>query len=435
MLTRYASNPAEPNPRSDQRSAGRWLALALVGLLAMASSAGRVLAEPIALQRGISVHGWFTWPSGAQREGARDFNWPPFGRDRLALSPDELRRLQAAGFDFIRLTLDPAPFIFFSGEQRQVLFADLAASLHLMRAAGLKIVVDFHPKTKEQHPKWGNRALIEENGPLFARLKDLTEETARFLDSAGFTPDVALELLNEPDQPCDRTGTGPRLWQAAAEQLHARARRGSSRLSLIVSGACLGTIDGLLALDPRPMRDARTLFTFHHYMPFIFTHQGFDTAVARYFAEVPYPANAGDEAATWRAVEARLGPEAPAQARAFARRLVREHFAKPAGLEAMRAELGRVLGWAQRHDVPARHVLMGEFGVMRRDMRGNGANAPDRMRWIRDARSLAEESGFSWAFWNYHGAGHQGMDFVLEPRTRKHDPDMTCALGLAGVSC
>src|SRR6516165_2616337 len=64
----------------------------------------------IALRRGINVWPWFA----LTREfppPSRAYAWPPFQSDRPRPSPTDLAALHHAGFDFVRLPVDPGPFL------------------------------------------------------------------------------------------------------------------------------------------------------------------------------------------------------------------------------------------------------------------------------------------------------------------------------------
>ena len=56
--------------------------------------------------------------------------------------------------------------------------------------------------------------------------------------------------------------------------------------------------------------------------------------------------------------------------------------------------LGAAAAWAKRHGIAPEHVLMGEFGALRKDARYFGARAADRARYVRDVREAPKRSGF-----------------------------------------
>src|SRR5438445_12138535 len=61
-------------------------------------------------RRGVNAWPWFalTREFPAPRT---DYDWPPFQSQRPVPTPDDLRRLRKTGLDFIRLPIDPGPFL------------------------------------------------------------------------------------------------------------------------------------------------------------------------------------------------------------------------------------------------------------------------------------------------------------------------------------
>src|SRR4051794_38361953 len=61
-------------------------------------------------RRGVNAWPWFalTREFPAPRT---DYAWPPFQSQRPVPTPEDLRRLRKTGLDFIRLPVDPGPFL------------------------------------------------------------------------------------------------------------------------------------------------------------------------------------------------------------------------------------------------------------------------------------------------------------------------------------
>src|SRR3954447_2842414 len=73
-----------------------------------------------ALRRGINVWPWFA----LTREfppPSRAYGWPSFQSDRPRPSPADLAALYHVGFDFVRLPIDPGPFLAADRNQRRQL--------------------------------------------------------------------------------------------------------------------------------------------------------------------------------------------------------------------------------------------------------------------------------------------------------------------------
>ena len=59
----------------------------------------------------------------------------------------------------------------------------------------------------------------------------------------------------------------------------------------------------------------------------------------------------------------------------------------------MRKDFAIAREWAKAEGRP---IFLGEFGAS-----GTNPNYPARVRWTRFVRQAAEESGFTWAYWEY----------------------------------
>ena len=85
--------------------------------------------------------------AAARTDGANRQAILPFPEWRKCLNDDDLKALKAAGFDFLRMPVDPSPFL--SDQHCWRCATDLYASrcvdsARLINRAGLKVVVDMH---------------------------------------------------------------------------------------------------------------------------------------------------------------------------------------------------------------------------------------------------------------------------------------------------
>jgi hypothetical protein len=355
-------------------------------------------ADPLPFRRGIGVHHLMNWPEllpGAER----DYVWPPFQSASYYMADQELARLRALGFDWVRLTVAPDIFMRAEGPERARFLRELLTR-HVERflGHGLSVVVDLHPVRNV--PAYAGTALLADPG-RFAAYQAMTGELAATLARLPHGR-VALELFNEPLM---FGRDGPARWGKMLEALHAAARRGSERLPLVLTGADWSNPEGLIAVDPRPYRGGEVWWTFHYYRPHLFTHQGVDPAVP-YVAGLTWPSGReglsralGQAVRLANADRSRTGAE-KARALAATRRALRAHFAREQSPARVAADFDRVARWASVHGVPAGRVLLGEFGTVR-----DGAVLPPdaRARWLRTVRQTAEARGFGWSLWAYRG--------------------------------
>src|SRR5271166_1926742 len=236
-----------------------------------------VLGQPqngVAFARGVAIHNMMNWAS-VERSDPRRYSWPPFIGASYETSDVLLRNLAGAGFDFIRLTVDPGPFLQFADKKRDALDRHLVGVVQRLLAHGFGVIVDFHPNS--QVPDYAPEKLVQSvDDPLFLRYVRIVRRTARLLATLR-TSRVALEFMNEPQYGWDPPTT--ERWQRMLELLHREARAEAPDLLLVLTGARGGDAKGLVAVNPAPFIESNVLFSFHYYEPHEFTHQGVMSSV------------------------------------------------------------------------------------------------------------------------------------------------------------
>ncbi|GEP05795.1 glycoside hydrolase family 5 protein [Methylobacterium oxalidis] len=405
------------------------------GLWAAASAPSWAAPQPASgFRRGVGVHTMMNWgrldPADRGRYAAEPFSGPAY-----ALSDAVIRNIAAAGFDFVRLTLDPGPFLQLEGAPRDALDAQLGATVQRFLAAGLAVLVDLHPNT--QVPRYDPvQWLRSTEDPIYLQYVATVRRTARLLAGLG-SPAVAFELMNEPPYGYDRASV--RRWQVMCEALHAAVRAVAPDLLVVLTGAHGGDREGLAALDPAPFRGSRVLYSFHYYEPYPFTHQGVvadngDSAFWRYFSDMPYPAASVPAELVLETVRANVEDDArrgsgrgrpaigPAQAQA------RAYLATGFDRARIARAFDEVTAWAQRNGIPPDRIFLGEFGATRTYGSYRASDPISYENWLRDVRELAEERRFGWAFWAL--GGHGGMSLVSEDGGSSLDRPTLRALGM-----
>lgn len=403
--------------------------LAFVFTLISFAATAQSAAAAFEMRRAINVAQWFTWPR-YEPAPATGIQWPPYKNVPRPPSLEELTQLKKSGFDTIRLPVDPAPFIVFEGERREEVYQMLFGAIARIRKAGLNVIVDLHPNSR--HPVWGQHAMAKGPGtPSFDAYTSLISDMAKRLDRYD-AKHVALELINEPRVKC--AGAEQDRWHTIAKTLVDSARAGSRKLTLVLTGACVSSLEGLLALDPNVIGDKNLIYTFHFYDPFTFTHQGatFIPWPDKYLDEVPWPASERPIEQVIariepRVAEAKLDVIARERAALGAQANLQKYYRSNAGPEMIRTRFAKLAAWAKTNGIPANRIFIGEFGVLRKKDGTAGARCEDRMRWLRDMRSVADEFGFSWAYFNYDGA----FAIVESDERRVLDQNVLASLGLS----
>lgn len=381
----------------------------------------------VRMTRGMNLWPWFSLTREFPPPSV-DYGWPPFEETRAVPTRGDLADMRQAGIDFVRLPVDPGPLLAFSGSRRDTLIANVMAAVETALAEGLTIILNLHANGATHH--FNPQNLVGSSAaPLFPRYLDLVRLMAGHLSRFDQSR-VAFEPVNEPPQDCVSD------WPSLQNEIVRTVRAAAPRLTLVLTGACGGMIDGLEQLDPPSAGDENIIYTFHFYEPFVFSHQGAPwmtgEPIYRYLNAVPWPASAGARQATLAATMARLAADTKTPAtvkREIATtidKVLREYFDARPDRSFLEPHFRRVKRWADRYGIESGRILLGEFGALRTDERYVAAKAADRARYIRDVRETAEAFGIPWAFWNFF----DGMGFTLDDRTREFDPAMVAALGL-----
>lgn len=381
----------------------------IAALLALLLAAAPAAAASFSAKRGINLDLWTTWPDETRWNDRAVVL--PFPEWRRSLGEADLAVLKAAGFDFVRMPVDPAALLSDrTAGFSDLLYASVLDSARLANAAGLKVIVDLHAI-----PAGGNRAIgtyqLLEDEALFDRYVDAVRRMARTI-SREDPALVALELMNEPVTGCE--GAEAAAWAGRLKRLYAAARASATRTTLVLSGSCWGGADGLAALDPRDFPDDNLLWSFHSYAPFLLTHQGatWTGGFVRWVTGLPYPPSSVPRAEL-ETIVAGIREKIAAEASWTERRGQLAYFDEllaetdtPERLAATLAEpFERVAAWARAHGIPASDILLGEFGMIRQEYGNNHVvPAAQRAAYYRDMIAIAERHGFTWSLWSYGGA-------------------------------
>jgi hypothetical protein len=384
------------------------------------------------LRRGLGVHHAMNWAK-LNSPSATTYLYPAFADNGHRLDVRELWTILRAGFDFVRLTVDPGPFLQFKGVQRDGVDDVLLDRVKMILAQDLSVIVDFHPN--EQNGAYAPLKLVADaHSTLFAEYRHMLIRTASVL--AGLhDARTWLEPMNEPQIGWNVEDN--HKWETMLEGIYRDIRAVAPQLGLVLTGGSGGSAEGLLAVNATPFAaDPHATFTFHYYYPYTFTHQSIDTR--RFLIGIPYPPYRESLPSALHTLADRinnypLSQEQKSSILATNERELRSYFGSGFDRESIRQSFDQVAQWAARYSIEGARILLGEFGVVRAHRAYPGPRDEDRARWLHDVREEAENRGYGWAIWAYRGRG-PGMAILDENGPQSRFDEITLnALGLAAA--
>ena len=311
------------------------------------------------LKHGINLSNWFT-----------DFQRQP-------LTAHDFDQIKAAGFDHVRIPINPESLGFSISEAStgRVLFdfAGLDAAVDNARNRGLSVILDIQPgegllSEMEQDPRT-EPAMIA----LWHRIADHY--------STYSTGTMVYELLDSPRY--NSAAAYHNLVSDIVSALHDVAAKNT----IIVDVPKQASVDGFAGFTP--LTNGTVWYAFHFYEPYIFTHQGLKMASSfghslRYVRNLPYPAaqaNAGTNYAP-------TAPD-PIEAKTALADYVTENW----NAAQIAARIKLAADWAAANMA---NVICTEFGVVRK-------NVPPQSRylWIVDTRNMLEADRINWTLSDY----------------------------------
>lgn len=378
---------AIPHRLADRRLVLRALAgLAAAASAPLAAGAQSTKAVPAGpdLSRGVNLSHWF-----AQSTDGYD----PQRLARFVTSTD-IARIAGAGFSHVRLGLEPDAIFVQTGAPALVepVIQRLRAAIKMINSHRLGIVLDMHPvgasKDRYLSPEGADRLVA--NWQLLAR---------RLIH---LPPDqLALEILNEPEP------LKGDAWWALQERIVTAIRAIDPVRTLIVNAGGWSGADDLVTRTP--YRQEGLVYTFHHYAPLLFTHQGatWTWDVAQRVHDLPWPIEPAQADA---ASDAALS--SPSDRAILRDQIVRGQFTQA----FIQAQFDQLAAWSRQHG--NLQIYAGEFGAYRPGPR------EARLRWLAASRQAIAGHGWGWALWD------NSVDFGLVTADRRLDPETLKALGV-----
>ncbi len=348
--------------------AARWLfVLALIGvgcsLARVVETQTQSTTQALSLQRGVNLTGWFQFGE--------------FQEARFS----EIQLLRDSGIDFIRLPIQPTLLY----DQKSTTWALLKRVLLEARRVKMRVIVDFHSALNTQ------REILTGDQRFLELLGSMGTFLLPFLDVA------LLEPMNEPISPTADTCDPAFDWDSWQKKFYQAARATNKDITLVLTGACWGGIDGLL--KSQPIADKNIMYSVHYYDPMMFSHQGasWTGAESRFLKNIPYPPTPANVAAITPSV---LNQMPTAALKNQMRDMLSAYGKSGFEFATIANRLAIAQAWATKNNAK---LLLGEFGALIDE-----APPQDRVRYVNDVRNAAERLGIAYAMWDFNPNGGFG---------------------------
>lgn len=279
------------------------------------------------------------------------------------VDPADFKAMAQAGFKSVRI---PVRWSVMAAEKKPFtiqteFFTKVDLAVKSALDAGLLVVLNIHHYEEiftDPDGHWG-------------RFMALWEQIAAHY--ASQPRELLFEILNEPHGKLTVD-----VWNMLYPEALQVIRKTNPTRAVVVDAADWGGAGGFARLRAQK-GDNNLIFSFHHYQPFEFTHQGAEWVGAQSKAWL------GRE---WKGTESEVGE--------------------------LRAEFEKAVTFARRNKVP---IYLGEFGAY------NKADLASRVRWTRAITQLAKEYSFGTAYWEFKsGFG------IYDASTGKWNEELKAAL-------
>lgn len=223
-------------------------------------------------QAGVNLGGWISQYRTFDHEHFKSF-----------ITEKDIRQIASWGMDHIRLPIDYP--VLEDDAQPKVYkengFVYIDSCIEWCKKYGLNIILDLHKAAGYSFGTLETNSLFDDQA-MMDRFIGLWKTIATRYSSEG--DNVILELLNEVVEPSsDR-------WNKLAHETVAAIREIDEDRDIILGGNQYNSINMLKEIE-LVKDDPHIVYTFHFYLPFLFTHQkaSWTPVVRDYNQEVQYP--------------------------------------------------------------------------------------------------------------------------------------------------
>ena len=311
--------------------------------------------------------------------------------------------LAGNGFKSLRLPIDLDLYIanrdtYFKGETKfeieELLYSILDSFATWTETHGLAFTIDYHQYDKTFD--MDNELYVEAVLGLWKGI------------ATHFAPnkrnDLFYEIMNEPELAGGTSSVSQEKWRAFAEGIIAGIRTVDPTRGVLFGDVNWNAVKPLI--EQGPLKDTGTIYVFHFYDPFIFTHQGADWAGMATTHDIPYPYSKE----RWLEHSSDFGFDPNVHPSWQVSSL--HGYYRTGNKSTLRNTLIEAKRWAVENNVP---VICTEFGAYDRSSR-----LEDRVSYLADLKDIFAELEIPWQHWY----------MIMDYETHEVDPVLKTALGL-----
>jgi len=315
----------------------------------------QTMAGSVPFSRGVHFTGWFEGFNNS-----KNFNFGRYGEQDFA----DVKRL---GVDVIRVPINLPAFTSPDYTIDPLFLKLLDKAVDWAEKYQIYIILDNAPADVTAKLDNSIRNFLV---PVW------TQMARHFKDRSQY---VIYEILNEPN------GLSPDNWGRIQGEVIDAIRSVDQQHWIVVTGT--ENVDGASSVStlsslPR-YTDNKLLYTFHFYLPYVFTHQGADwnDPSAESLAGVPFP------------YDRNRMPPTPNELRGTWLEDSLRNYPSEGTTAALTRKIDQAVAFMRQRNVP---VFCGEFGVYKYN-----ALPEDRIRWIQFVRETLEARNIPWIAYGY----------------------------------
>ena len=333
-------------------------------LVSLSGSAQTDKVNNLRIKRGTNVSHWLS--QSEQRGEAR----------RLHIQEDDFERLEALGFDFVRIPIDEVQFWDEQGNKLPEAWELLSKALDQARKHNLRAIVDLHI-IRSHYFNAVNEGAQAAN-TLFTSEKSQQDLINLWYQLSDFLKDrscdwVAYEFMNEP------VADEHEQWNQLVAKVHKALRKVEPQRTLVIGSNRWQGHETMKYLKV-PQGDKNIILSFHYYNPMILTHYGaWWHPVGKYTGKVNYPGVLVSKEDYESAPDA-LKPE------------LKQYTEQVWDINTIRAQFKDAIEAAKKYGL---QLFCGEWGVYEPVDRELAYN------WTRDMLTVFDEFNIAWTTWCY----------------------------------